>query len=466
MAKSIRMDSTTLAAVLAQISTSGKLDAVAASLGTGTQTLTIDNASAVEIFSGTFAGTAFTPSAVDFLPRTALASTSGAGGSVSAGFVVRIENGSGKYIEGEFGTATNEVFTLTKALDSTDTTYLTIKLGGASIGPPPATTINESMARVWLDPNNAVEDTASPARRNLLFSGHLAPNGPGINGRWDLTVSPANDPTPGRVDPADGKSKFLRVLNGSNYVYRTVMSKGQSLDFFKTHRLKFYSNFDAASTRIQYGEEVWIAYAMKTPSFIVGGGGADNGTNGVHFVISTDDSGDSNLYMHFARGNAVTWSARVNPVLNSVSRNDTYDRSIGSTTVPVSTWYHFVVKTKLSGVDVGNPYTTVWDKIGNGSIVQRGSIQGPNAWNRSAAWAFPDGGQYFFTRNFSATGAGDFTFETNTDPWSPPGSVTQAAAGTDMVFDYAGLFVVPVANAGNATHLDFFNLLMQRTGAS
>jgi hypothetical protein len=147
MAKSIRMDATTTAEVLAQSTENSRVFALRTAMGTGTQTVSVKDASAVEKLTGTFAGTALTTTGNSFLPQTALSSVSGAGGTVGVDWTCSLTNAGGRWIEGEFGAG--EVFSASGVLSSSGTTSLKISLASATqtpVPPAPETTVVLSTA--------------------------------------------------------------------------------------------------------------------------------------------------------------------------------------------------------------------------------------------------------------------------------------------------------------------------------
>jgi len=138
MAFSLLMDSVTTGEVLTATTSAGKLAALKAAMGTGTQTVSIKDNSAVEKLTGTFSGSLYNSGSATFLPTTVLSSVSGAGGTAAADWTCRVTSGS-RWFQGEFA----EIWTASATLASSGTTTIALTLpytasGGAPATPPAA----------------------------------------------------------------------------------------------------------------------------------------------------------------------------------------------------------------------------------------------------------------------------------------------------------------------------------------
>lgn len=259
-----------------------------------------------------------------------------------------------------------------------------------------------------------------------------------------------------------GILKLWRTNTGTSYNWASVLVKGEPRDVFDTYRMKFYPNYGDASTRIPHATETWIAFAFKTsPAAVIGG-------HGTIFSTSISNSGDSGIYAYLSAGNTLTWASWYNPTADS-SRANCLDSATGTsnttttlytTTLPVDTWVHVVMKVRLSWQTSDNPYCQIWHRIGSAGAQQVVNNSYRNAWNTPTAgqWSFPDVGMYWFELDTDIVG--DYANADGDDPWSG------APNGTAHRFDYAGCVCTSVSTAGSANELDFFDWLNARTGAS
>jgi hypothetical protein len=144
-------------AVSAATTRAARQAAIVTRQGTGTQTVTIRDGDGVAKLTGTFAGTALASSGA-LLPRTALASVSGAGGTPTSAWTVEIANASGDKLTGGWGSSAVWVYSLggvsAATLDpAASSTFITLTLA-ADVAPP---STDDYLA------NNIVLSTTPPA---------------------------------------------------------------------------------------------------------------------------------------------------------------------------------------------------------------------------------------------------------------------------------------------------------------
>jgi hypothetical protein len=168
MSKSIVCDAATTASLLAQTTDVNRIAALIAAMTTGTQTVSIKDATGVQRLTGTFPGTAYTTSASNFLPATALSSVTGTGGTPAAGWTCRVTSGS-RWFEGRF--TSGEIFTASAALDASGTTLLNIVLPGtAGVEAVPPGTVSSGN---WLL-ETAAADIVVPTKFMGLHSDYIS----------------------------------------------------------------------------------------------------------------------------------------------------------------------------------------------------------------------------------------------------------------------------------------------------
>ena len=198
MANILLLSPALLNSVLTASTRAAKQTALVTAMGTGTQTVSVKDGAGVEKLTATFSGSAY-GSTGTFLPTTTLSSVSGAGGTPTADWTLRVTNAGGDWWQANFGAGNVWVYTIDDVPAAINAGASTTRIFCAlaeDVAPPIPTPDTD-----WLDNNEVISTGAlTPVgdESEVLFAGRRQVR---TNFFW---VTPFNWPWGAETQPPAG----------------------------------------------------------------------------------------------------------------------------------------------------------------------------------------------------------------------------------------------------------------------